>query len=148
MQTQFGNIHQRYNNICCHSMGTQYTNYLKKQRLGQINRLAVLLRTPTWKNAPTAALEIIHDIIPLELALQETAINAYHRLKLMKQVSWINNKVKNRCLIPHLKFLKTADAQTTGLRQDTETIIKESKIIITGSRYTTKKKKQSQYLNN
>ena len=45
----------------------------KKQRLGQINILAAMILTPTRKNAPTAALKIIHDLIPLELALQETA---------------------------------------------------------------------------
>ena len=49
----------------------------KKQRLGQINRLAAMTLTPTRKNAPTSALEIIHDLIPLELALQKTALNAY-----------------------------------------------------------------------
>ena len=53
-----------------------------------------MMLTPTRKNAPTAALEIIHDIMPLELALQETALNAYHRLKLMTQVSWNTNKAK------------------------------------------------------
>ena len=68
----------------------------KKQRLGQINRLASMMLTPTRKNAATTPLEIIHDLIPLELALQETALNAYHGLKLMTQASWTNNKVKNQ----------------------------------------------------
>ena len=95
----------------------------KKQRLGQINRLASMMLTPTRKNAPTAALEIIHDLIPLELALQETALNAYHRLKLATQASWTNSKAINLSLIPHLKFLKSKDAQATGLHQDTETIL-------------------------
>ena len=64
--------------------------------------------TPTHrKNAPTAALEIIHDLIPLILALQETALNVYHRLKLMTQASRTDNKVKKkRSLIPHLRFFK------------------------------------------
>ena len=88
----------------------------KKQRLGQINRLAAMMLTPTRKNAPTAALEIIHDLIPLELALQETALNANHRLKLATHASWTNNKAKNLSLIPHLKFLKITDAQATGTR--------------------------------
>ena len=83
--------------------------------------------TPTRKNAPIAALEIIHDLIPLELALQETALNAYHRLKLMTQASWTNNKVKNHSLFLHLKFLKTTDGQATGLCQDTETILESIK---------------------
>ena len=73
-------------------MGTQYTNYFKKQSLGQINRQAAKMRTPTRKNAPSAALEIIHDLIPLALALQETASNAYNRLKLMTQISWTSKK--------------------------------------------------------
>ena len=94
----------------------------KKQRLGQINRLGAMMLTPTRKNAPMAALEIIHDLIPLELALKETALNTYHRLKLMTQASWTNNKIKNISLIPHLKFLKTENTQATGLQQDTEKI--------------------------
>ena len=114
---------QTKNNIYCPSRGTQYTNYLKKQRLGQINSLAAMMLTPTRKNAPTAALEIIHELIPLELALQETTINAYHTLKLITQASWTNNKVKKTSLIPHLKFLKNTYAQAAGLRQDAETII-------------------------
>ena len=95
----------------------------KKQRLGQINRLAAMMLTPTRKNAPTAALEIIHDLIPLELALQETALNAYHRLKLMTQATWTNKRAKNVSLVPHLKFLKHTDIIATGARLDTETIM-------------------------
>ena len=94
----------------------------KKQRLGQINRLAAMMLTPTRKNAPTAALEIIHDLIPLELALQETALNAYHRLKLMPQASWTDNKTKNLSVLPHLKFLKNLDKLATGNKTDMETI--------------------------
>ena len=41
-----------------------------------------MMLTSNRENAPTAALEIIHDLIPLELALQEIALNAYHRLRL------------------------------------------------------------------
>ena len=102
-------------------------NAYHRLKLMQINRLAAMMLTPTRKNAPTAALEIIYDLISLELALTETALNAYHRLKLMTQASWTNNKVKNHSLLPHLKFLKTTDAQATGLRQDTETIIESIK---------------------
>ena len=66
--------------VWAHSIQT----FSKKQRLGQINRLAAMMLTPTRKNVPTAALDIIHDLIPLELALQESALNTYHRLKLSK----------------------------------------------------------------
>ena len=71
-----------------------------------------MMLTPTWKNAPTAKLEIIHDLIPIELALQETALNTYH-------ASRTKNKAKNHSLTPHLKNLKAADAQATGLCLDT-----------------------------
>ena len=81
-----------------------------------------MMLTPTRKNAPTAALEIIHDLIPLELALQETALNAYHRLKLMRQATWTGNKAKNHSVISHLKFLKNMDKIATGTPIDTETI--------------------------
>ena len=86
-----------------------------------------MMLAPTRKNAPTTALEIFHDIIPLELALQETALNAYHRLKLATQASWTNKKAKNLSLIPHLIFFKITDAQATGTRQDTETIAENIK---------------------
>ena len=86
-------------------------------------RLAAMMLTPTRKNAPTVSLEIMNDFIPLELALQETAHNAYHRLKLMTQASWpYNNVKKTQCDSTH-KNLITTNAQATGLRQDTETII-------------------------
>ena len=41
----------------------------------------------------------------------------------MTQASWTKNNAKNRSMIPHLKFLKSQDAQAKGLRQDTETTI-------------------------
>ena len=56
-----------------------------------------MMLTPTRKNAPTAALEIIHD---LELALQETALNTYYRLKLVTQSTWADKKAKNQSLTP------------------------------------------------
>ena len=39
----------------------------KKQKQAQITRLATMMIAPTRKKAPTAALEIIHDKMPLEL---------------------------------------------------------------------------------
>ena len=114
------------NNICCLVWAHSINTISKKQRLGQINRLAAMMLTPTRKNAPTAALEIIHDLIPLELALHEIALNAYHRLKLMTQASWVNNKAKNQSLQPHLKILKHTDiTDITGTQTDTETIDEE-----------------------
>ena len=95
----------------------------KKQRLGQLNRLAAMMLTPTRKNAPTAALEIIHDLIPLELALQETALNTYYRLKLVTQSTWTDKKAKNQSLKPHLGFLKRIGDVATGARSDTESIL-------------------------
>ena len=68
----------------------------KKQRLGQFNQLAAMMLTPTGNNALTAALEIIHDLIPLKLALQETDFNTYYRQKLVTQSTWTEKKQKNR----------------------------------------------------
>ena len=70
----------------------------KRQRLGQLNRLVAMMLTPTRKTAPTAALEINHDLIPLEFALQETAMNTYYRLKLEQQAGWTKKKKqKSQC---------------------------------------------------
>lgn len=42
----------------------------KKQRLGQVNRLAAMMLARARKSAPTADFEMIHDLIHIELALQ------------------------------------------------------------------------------
>ena len=92
----------------------------KKQKLAQITRLAALMLTPTHKKAPTAALEIIHDIMPLELSLQETAVNTFRRLKLTDNTAWVNKTRKNKSITPHLGFLKELLAKATSLNTDTE----------------------------
>ena len=84
-----------------------------------------MMLTPTRKNDPAAALEITHDLIPREFALQEAALNAYHRLKLTDQAKWVNNKAKNHSILRHLKFLKNTDMKGTGTRTDTETIAED-----------------------
>ena len=97
----------------------------KKQRLGQINRLAAMMLTPTRKNAPTAALEIIHDLIPLEYALQETALNTFYRLNLITNSSWTDKKTKNPSIKPHLRFLKNTGMLATQNKMDTESITEQ-----------------------
>ena len=92
----------------------------KKQRLGQITRLAAMLLTPTRKKAPTAELEIIHDIMPLELALQEAALNTFTRLRLnYKSKSY--KTPKNLSLVPHLKYLQQLANDALGHTIDSET---------------------------
>ena len=81
-----------------------------------------MMLTPTRKNAPTAALEIIHDLIPLEYALQETALNTYYRLKLAAGSAWTEKTAKNLSIKPHLGFLKSIGEQATQNKADTETI--------------------------
>ena len=53
-----------------------------------------MMLTPTQKYAPTAAHEVIHDIIPIELAIQETSFNMYYGSKLSKFAEWTNKKAK------------------------------------------------------
>ena len=95
----------------------------KKQRFGQLNWLAAMMLTPTRKNAPTAALEIIHNLIPLELALQKTALNTYFKLKLVMQSTWMDKKAKKQSLTPLLGFLKHIGDVATGARSETESIL-------------------------
>ena len=104
------------------SLAQGQTNNLKETEI-RTNKQASSHDVNTNKeNAPTAALDIIHDLIPLELALQETALNSYHRLQLMAQARWTNRRVKNHSLIPHLGFLKKLDQLSTGCRLDTKTM--------------------------
>ena len=106
----------------------------KKQRLGQINRLAAMMLTPTRKKAPTAALEIIHDLMPLELFIEENALRTYCRLQLHKQSDWTTRKQKNASFLPHLKYLKkNAEEALGGITDQDSTyeIIEDKQYIVT-----------------
>ena len=53
---------------------TLNTSYVKNQ-YDKLNRLALLMITPTRKSISTASLEIIHDLLPLNLMIQKTGLS-------------------------------------------------------------------------
>ena len=93
----------------------------KKHRLGQINRLMAMMLTPTRKKTPTASLEIIHDLPPLELHIQETAMRTYCRLNLHEQSNWTIKRAKNKSFIPHLKHIREQINEAIGSIRDQDT---------------------------
>ena len=60
--------------------------HCKKRR--KLNRLAAVTITPTKKSTPTRGLEVIYDLMPLELFIQQTALASKHRLGKLNSYSW------------------------------------------------------------
>ena len=48
--------------------------------MAKLNRLACLLMAPVWKSTPTAGMEIIYNIPPLDLEVEKRAKNNYIRI--------------------------------------------------------------------
>ena len=76
----------------------------RKQKLEKINRLASTILTPLRVKKPSAALEIINDLTPLNLFLQEVGLNTFCRLKLMNNTGWLKKANKPFRFTPHLKY--------------------------------------------
>ena len=64
---------------------TLNTSYVKAQ-YDKLNRLALLMITPTRKSISTASLEVIHDLLPLNLMIQKTGLSSHRRLNNLTQL--------------------------------------------------------------
>jgi ribonuclease HI len=60
--------------VWAHRIDKTLSDLLKK-----VNRLALLCLTPVFPGTPTAGLEIIHNIMPLDIFITETAVNTIVR---------------------------------------------------------------------
>ena len=60
-------------------------------QLNKVNRLALLLITPVRRSTPTAALEIILGIKPLDLEITKTGISTHARIKDRITTTWDGN---------------------------------------------------------
>jgi len=58
-----------------------------KVQLGRIQRMACLAITRAMKSTPTAAMEILLNLTPLDLAIQAEARMALYRLHILKQTA-------------------------------------------------------------
>ena len=78
--------------------------HLKKHdaMLTQLNRTAIKGLTKFKQSTPTAALEIITDIIPLKLHLLKTGMTTYCRLK--SQLDRWKGKTNSHKILSHLEF--------------------------------------------
>ena len=94
-------------------------------KLRQVNRLASLMMCPTRNKSPTRALELIHDLVPLEIYIQQQALKTYTRLESQLDRDWTKTKQKNPNITPHLKYLKNLKQTITGGLVDTETTHKD-----------------------
>ena len=63
---------------------------LQKNKLqyDKLNRLALLMITPTRKSISTASLEVIHDLFPLDLIIQKTGLATHRRLNKITELKW------------------------------------------------------------
>ena len=61
--------------------GNSINTQKQTQALETLDRLATKARTAITKTTQQASIELIIDLIPIELMIQETGISAYLRLK-------------------------------------------------------------------
>ena len=59
-----------------------------RTKLSKLNRLMAITMMPTRKNTPTAGLEVILDLMPLELKLEEHALKAFLRIIPKSRYKW------------------------------------------------------------
>ena len=107
----------------CVTWAHSVTQIYKLKKLEQINKLASALMTPLRHKTPTAALEIINNLPPLELYLDEMGLSTFCRLKLAEKTGWITaykkkTKLKFR---PHLKHWMTQADEALQHIEDEET---------------------------
>ena len=100
--------------------GHSITQKYKLERLKKINALASKMMTPIRKKTPLIALEVINDLMPLELYIQEIALNTYCRLKMSDRAKWTNRTFKNKNFIPHLKYWKQEATNALGHYETTK----------------------------
>ena len=58
------------------------------EKLRRLNRLGAITITPTVKTTPTKGLEVIHDLMPLELFIKQTALASKQRLRKLIKYDW------------------------------------------------------------
>ena len=92
----------------CH-MWSHKINKTLKAKLQRLNRLACLSIAPVKRSSPTAGLEVIYNIMPLDIHVQKVATSIFIRIQKQIHPSWdgIGNKLGK---LGHLKTcLKTAE---------------------------------------
>ena len=80
---------------------TLKTNKIRDQ-FEKLDRIALLMITPTRKSISTSSSQIIHNLLPLELMIQKSGLSAHRRLNQVVPLTWSGeNKAKSQ--ISHLK---------------------------------------------
>ena len=63
-----------------------------KDKLKKLQRLALLSIAPVRKSTPTAALEILYDVVPLHLFVKEQALKTFVLLSKLRAATFKNNE--------------------------------------------------------
>ena len=70
----------------------------------KLDRLAMLAFAQVAPSVPTRGLNVIYNITPLKLFVQQTALNSYVCLEPYLDLDWVRTN-KNKCYnISHLRF--------------------------------------------
>ena len=72
-------------------------------KLRGLNRLAAITITPTIQSTPTRGLEVIHDLMPLDLFIKQTAIASKNRLGEIIKYVW-RGENKTGTMKGHIKY--------------------------------------------
>ena len=106
----------------CVAWAHTITQIYKIKKLEQLNRLATLMIAPVRKKTPTMAMEIINNLLPLELHIQEVGLNSFCRLRLIKNTDWISTAKTTLKYTPHLEHWMNEAEKALGHQCDEESM--------------------------
>jgi hypothetical protein len=80
-----------------------------REKLGSLQRLGLTAITFVRQVTPTMGMELIYDLSPLHLRIQECALGTFLRLGELQEVAWIP---KSKTKIGHLIWLRQQPPNT------------------------------------
>ena len=88
----------------CLTWGHEVVTKQTKTKLRALDRLAIRSMATIARTTPQAALELLVDMLPLELHIQQIGLNSRERLKGKLKPAWMPNTSKLTHVKPHLKY--------------------------------------------
>ena len=86
-----------------------------QEKLRKLNRLAAITITPIYRSIPTKGLEVMFDLMPLELLIQQTALGAKQRLNEVVKYDWRGSN-KTGTILGRIRHWENRE-ETLGIRQ-------------------------------
>ena len=85
------------------------------EKLRKLNRLAAITITPIHRSTPTKGLEVMFDLMPLELLIEQTALGAKQRLNELVKYDWRGSN-KTGTILGHIRHWENRE-EALNIRQ-------------------------------